>query len=411
MTTDYRKWDFLDDVSSEEDENREKLADIRRLRSLSKQNGPSATLVTIPWDTHCECVRWVLDRHGVPYVEDSLPWGLHLWRTLGYEEDLSKKQVTEIPIFETDKGEIFKRSPIDIYTYLFSRSLSGSIRLYGHRSALDLQARYDAILAPAAKAILLHTTLSNRHLVDKIMFETIHLKTWNTINILFWPILSILMRRLYDVNDDTTEEAWAAVMEVYSDTSVLLEQKSKSGTRHPFLCGNDLTIADITFAAHSIPILCCSEEDLFASHLQMRVPALNDLPENVRRRVVQLRETTAGKHALRMYRKERGTSYRSLRSRYSREANPWWADVNILRGMLAFPVGLCLLSIYTLVRLAGPLYGFLTFIGAAAGCVFGVAQLLQDTVFARRMKQLWIVATAPSDQQAATSAKVEPAHD
>jgi glutathione S-transferase len=66
----------------------------------------------------------------------------------------------------------------------------------------------------------------------------------------------------------------------------------------PFLCGNKFTAADLTFASLAGPVLCPVG---YGTYL---VPT-EELPSEMSEVTLSLRETLAGKHALRMYETER----------------------------------------------------------------------------------------------------------
>ncbi|RKO91959.1 hypothetical protein BDK51DRAFT_37331 [Blyttiomyces helicus] len=91
MPLNYDKWNKLEDYSSSEDEEATKAA--RRLRAPSMNEArPGAKLITVPWDSTCEAIRWALDRHGLAYIEYDNPWGIHLWDTLGYSDPFPRPQ-------------------------------------------------------------------------------------------------------------------------------------------------------------------------------------------------------------------------------------------------------------------------------------------------------------------------------
>ncbi|KAI8917894.1 hypothetical protein DFJ77DRAFT_488766 [Powellomyces hirtus] len=426
MGLDYAKWDSLDVSSSSSSSSASsrsaspqplstrsasssssKIAAALRLKALASESDsrPKGCLVTIPWDSHCEAVRWALDRHGISYIEESVPWGLHLWLALAYSDKMPKPQQTSVPVFKTGKGEVLKRSSTDVFTYLFAHSLSSPIRLYTPPSALDLQSYFDTTLAPAARTVFLHTLLTAcpSSLARAYLVDTVHLNTWRALGQATWWAVRMVMRRRFCCSDEEVESAWVVVTEVYEKVEEELRKQEQAQQRshhhkkrkQPFLCGPTVTAADISFAAHSILVLFASrDDDSFASCLRLSVPPLSSLPKRVSTRIRILRATAAGQHAIRMYKRERGGSdggMGSFRSRYARANNPWWAEVDVLNACAASVTGIVLivgvLLGWRFGVVKGVLLGAAMLVGAAVGVWYGV----QGTLCEERARQLWFV--------------------
>ncbi|KAJ3174412.1 hypothetical protein HDU88_000380 [Geranomyces variabilis] len=410
MGLNYNKWDSLDAYSSDSEDsdseaNRSKIAATLRLKSLAADDTrPKGLLLTVPWDSNCEAVRWALDRHGINYVEESYPWGLHLWATLEYSDPMPKAQQCKVPVFMSGKGEVLKRSPTDIFTYLFAHSLSSNIRLYTPPSALDLQTYFDETLAPAARTIFLHTVLfsSSPRMSQKYLIEPIHLNTWKALGTATWPLMRTQLIRKYAVTDAAVDSAWKTVEEVFDRVGhELVEQvrvsaniaRTAGDRKHPpYICGGTITAADIVFASHAIPVLFANNDvDEFASSIRLLVPPMSALPPALSARVRALRASRAGQHAIRMYRRERGQSFASQQSRYSAVNNPWWVDSTTVLTVLA----VVLTTIATVVGLLIWRFGLLT-AGVVVLAVLGssaIGTILggKGTVCETRARQLWFI--------------------
>lgn len=74
-----------------------------------------------------------------------------------------------------------------------------------------------------------------------------------------------------------------------------------------FLAGERFTAADLTFAALATPVLLPTE-------CRAVQPALDAVPAAMREEIVRLRETDAGRFALRMFSQERGYSFAARQS-------------------------------------------------------------------------------------------------
>ncbi|KND01049.1 uncharacterized protein SPPG_04142 [Spizellomyces punctatus DAOM BR117] len=396
MGINYDKWDNLEEYSSSDEDDRESVAAALRFKTLATdETKPKGLLITVPWDTYCEAVRWALDRHGVTYIEDNYPWGGHIWATFGFSQPMPKDQQVNVPIFRSGKGEIFRRSPVDIFTWLFAHSLSTTLRLYTPPDALDFQTMYDTLLAPAARHIFLHVVLNDHRLARKYLIETVHLKPWRAAYAVAWPIIRLVMKSWFGIGSHRALlNALNEVSQVFSKVEQVLEKQSASVPRgkEPYICGPKLTAADISFASHCIPILFPNpQKDSYATRLGMSVPSLSELPKSLAEKVKELRETRAGRHAIRMWRKERGDSLRTWRTRYGKENNPWWADEarlsSIIWGIITIAIGLMV----ALVKAYGFWFATLVLMGVTAVAACALTIMMKGTVWETRVKQMWFV--------------------
>ncbi|KAJ3215034.1 hypothetical protein HDU67_000923 [Dinochytrium kinnereticum] len=319
----YDKWNKLDDYSSEEEESHPRMP-----MGPKVSGAPVVKLYTIPWDPYCEEIRWALDRHGMGYVEHAVPWGLHLWSALSFSDPHPHKPQTSFPILENEKKEIYKRDTTDIFMYLFAHSFHNRIRIYSAAGALELQQGFDRDMGPAVIRIFLSTLLSNPDLTEKYLISNVHLNTWKTLNRLFWPLIRQGLWYTLGLDKKNVETAWKTVREIFMSVETEME---KNGGRK-YISGDTLSASDISFASHASLILFPNEtDDTFAGGLGFRLPSLKELPREVADAARSLRATKAGKHALRMYRKERvprekPEGFRQLPSRFAKESNPWWAS-------------------------------------------------------------------------------------
>ncbi|KAJ3164526.1 hypothetical protein HK101_000419 [Irineochytrium annulatum] len=386
---DYRKWDALDEYSSDEDGTRASPQHSALSNSSSKEK---AVLITIPWDPYCEIARWALDRHAVPYEERSYPFLLHLHATLPHSDAIPHPQQLHVPIVITSKDEVLKRSVTDILMYLFAHSFSGRVRVYGLTESLTMQQKYDEILGPAVTRVFLRTCLGAAALTERYLWETVHLNTWKTAQAVLWPALRLVMWRWYGLHKHSPEEDWKVVDEVFESVRVEL---AKDGGR-PYIAGATFTAADISFASHAALVLFPNErDDTFAGGLGVTMPSLGELPEDVAGRARALRATAAGRHAIKMWRKERvpkerPEGYRTRPSKFSAENNPWWAtDHQRLRGNIYGGAGslfvICVFQLAILPR----------HVSAAIALLFAIALValyavfVRSTLFHTQCKQAW----------------------
>ncbi|KAI8924516.1 hypothetical protein BC831DRAFT_465385 [Entophlyctis helioformis] len=367
------------------------------------------SLVTVPWDSHCEMVKWALDRHGANYEELDVPWGLHLWVTLGFSKPLPDEQQTRVPVLMNHKNEIF-RTPTEILMYLYSQAWSGRIRLYSKVEALDLQEHFDGEFAAAAKTVFLHTLLSRRELANQYLRDQTHLNYWIVLSQFLWPVISWSMWLSYDLGKTgCMEAAWATVEAGFRraekelathlpDGAAGLSRINKdSGVASPstFLTGPSITAADISFASHASLALFLNDDDddleLESTNLGISMPSIKALPPAVAERVKALRASPAGQYAIHLFRKERGTRIGHKPSKHARVNNPDWATHHNLKvtainctmltllvfsvpcGILPFPFAMATWAVYLL----------------AAYLVFYRPN--QNSILMQRVRQVWHV--------------------
>ncbi|KAJ3027481.1 UNVERIFIED_CONTAM: hypothetical protein HDU68_003727 [Siphonaria sp. JEL0065] len=325
----YSKWDNFKD-SDEEDA--DASSDIRAPTDLGL---PKAKLITLPWDPYCEEVRWALTRHGVPFIEDAYPWPLNYIAAIDYSDPMPHKQQTHVPVFINYKNEVYKRSTADIFLFLYAHSFNTSLKVYSEPDALVLQEMLGKVLAPAVTTIFLSIVLSDSTLTQKYLLDSIHLNTHSAIVHTFWPFLKRLLGYVYNTSTKNVDHAWDIVDGIFK-----LIERELLKNENKYISASTFTASDIAFAAHAAFVLFPNKEEDGESGsrgLGFKLPCLKELAassnsttQNLVTKIIKLRETAAGKHALRMYKTERVYSsrpdgYRSFPSKFSKENNPWWA--------------------------------------------------------------------------------------
>ncbi|KAJ3100773.1 hypothetical protein HDU97_001944 [Phlyctochytrium planicorne] len=285
-----------------------------------------------------------------------------------------------------------RKNSTDILMYLFAHSFNNRVRIYGNPISLDLQQSYDEKLGPAVTKTFLAAVMYRKSLAEKYLILNVHLNTWKALNRLLWPILKFAMTRHFDLSSKSIESARQEIVMIFEAVG---KELSKDGGRQ-FICGNSLSAADISFSSHAALVLFPNEEeDSFGSKLGLRLPSLKDLPKEASDLARKLRTTIAGKHALKMYRKERTPKdkpdgFRSFPSKHSKEANPWWSRddgelllINTYGCLLTFGV------ITLAVMITMPLWAKLLFIGCQIAASFlAYVWLYKNSTLETRIKQL-----------------------
>jgi glutathione S-transferase len=106
------------------------------------------------------------------------------------------------------------------------------------------------------------------------------------------PLVSKLIARRTDADDDHAAEARVRVREAFDEVAARLSDG------RPYLCGEQFSAADLAFAALSAAVVV-------PDRYGIPLPPLNALPEPYAGEVKEMREHPAGRFALRLYDQER----------------------------------------------------------------------------------------------------------
>jgi glutathione S-transferase len=110
---------------------------------------------------------------------------------------------------------------------------------------------------------------------------------------LLMPAVVTLVRSAFRITAESAERSRLRVHEVFAEVG------DRLGDARHYLVGGRFTAADLSFAALASPVLLPVQ--CGASY-----PALDAVPAAMREEVLRLRDTVAGRFALRLYAQERG---------------------------------------------------------------------------------------------------------
>lgn len=233
------------------------------------------TLLSVDWDTKSEQLRWMMDKMGVKYID--IPSLVRLTR-----------EFTIFPVLLHNDQVYTKTSEATVFLYA-SNLFNSAWRAYAYPDAIDLQEYFDNVLYKAGKGIFYEIVLSDTKLFRKYIINAGHFESDRILCDSVWPILYLYFKiktwRL-DTNkliNDATE--------AFQKADTLL-QKSH------FLCGPQLSAADISFISHAMGILWPTGDDLWAENCNLEFPALKMIPLKWRQMVQKFRKTKAGSWAM-----------------------------------------------------------------------------------------------------------------
>ncbi|MGL6345263.1 MAG: glutathione S-transferase family protein [Waterburya sp.] len=252
---------------------------------MNTANKNKPLLIAIAISHYCEKVRWAMDYLDIDYVEeDHAP--------LFHRQYTSRHQGTTVPVLVTheqalvDSRDIMHyldtvavdkqlypqdvelRHQVETLEELFDQKLGVATRNWGY---------YYAIQQPWKLAIAWGI---NAPLREKIKC------------MIAFPKLPGLLKQYYNVTEASKDNALKDIKEVFT----VVNQRLNSGQQ--YLIGNNLSSADITFAALASPVIRPEYHPFYNSQL-------SKIPAEIVAVIEELRSTPAGKLVLRMYREHR----------------------------------------------------------------------------------------------------------
>jgi glutathione S-transferase len=247
------------------------------------------TLVTIPFSHFCEKARWSLDHARVGYREEGHVPGLHrraVWRACG--------KPGSVPVLVLDGDGVLDDSPL-IVRWADARATSDRKLLPSggqeRDEALALERHLDVDFAPHVRRFAYFHLLPDRRATLELMRIATPRVEHAVVRALF-PLLRRLMASAMRVDAAHTARSRDKMRAVFDEVSKRL------GDGRPYLMGDRFGAIDIAFAAFSSPLLGPPEHPL-------RRETRAELPTAFVAESTALRETPAGRFALRMYREHR----------------------------------------------------------------------------------------------------------
>jgi len=248
-------------------------------------------LLTIGPSHYCEKARWALERAGVAFTEEAhlplLHWP-HVVAAVG------SRTVPALVGPGVRLGE-----SRDILRFADERSPAHA-RLYPEgqdgREVARLEALFDTRLGPLVRRLAYCFIVPEPALFVRVFEPTAA------------PLERALLRRGHGALRAALGRAFKvsprAAVRCQEQLLALYAEVSRDLGERPYLVGDRFSAADLTFAALSWPLLFPPELTAGAGS-PLGAPSRSELPPGLGGAVDALRETRAGRHALRMYRDHR----------------------------------------------------------------------------------------------------------
>jgi glutathione S-transferase len=246
-----------------------------------------SVLITIPISHYCEKARWALDRAGVRYRESAHLQIIH-WvpvRRAGGGKTA--------PVFVC--GDRVFADSADILEEADSQAADDR-RLFpddpeAAAEVRELQREFDTRLGPHGRRWMYYGLRGRRDIA--ISYACTGVPRWQRRSLpLAYPAVARVIDRYLDVTPATAARSEAEVRAVFDQAARRLADGRS------YLCGEQFTAADLTFAALAASVLMPPEYGV-------PLPQPEELPVPMATTVRELRAHPAGAHALAMFREER----------------------------------------------------------------------------------------------------------
>ena len=249
----------------------------------------AAVLITIPLSHYCEKARWALDRARLPYREEA------------HAPLLNRLAGGTVPVLVHGRARFADSTAILVHV----NTVCGGDLLYPRdaelRGEVDaLVERFDTELGPHTRRWAYSHLLPQAKLLSEVWARGV--PAFQALMVpAIAPLARFLARKSYKVTPESAQRSLERVRGVFREVDERL-----ADTRR-FLVGERFTAADMTFAALAAPVLF--PVDCRATH-----PALEAVPVAMREEVLRMRDTGAGRFALRLFAQERAKTCPSDRA-------------------------------------------------------------------------------------------------
>jgi glutathione S-transferase len=250
---------------------------------------PVPTLVTIPFSHFCEKARWALDQTRVGYREEGHVPGLHRRAV-----KLASGRAGSVPVLVLDGDGLLDDSPLIVRWADARASSDRKLLPSGGREldeALALEHHLDVDFAPHVRRFAYFHVLADRPRALELMRVSTPPFEHALVRLAF-PVLRRLMARAMRVDEEHSMRSRDKMRRVFDAMGERL------GDGRPYLMGDRFGVVDLTFASLASPVLTPDEHPI-------RRDLRGELPPSMDDEKRRLRETPAGRFALRMYREHR----------------------------------------------------------------------------------------------------------
>jgi glutathione S-transferase len=247
-------------------------------------------LVTIPISHFCEKARWALERTGVPYRERAHLQLFHRFAVRRAGGGTTAPVLVWNGRVLADSADILEaasgQAPRALQLYPDDPQLATDVRA--------LERDFNDRLGPESRRWMYYELRGRGDIANR--YGCTGVPGWQRRSLpLVYPVAARIIDRFLAVTPETAASAESAVWATFDEMADRLDDG------RPFLCGQDFSAADLTFAALAAAVLLPPEYGV-------PLPQPDELPAQMAAKVTEFRAHPAGEHAMRMFREERHRS-------------------------------------------------------------------------------------------------------
>ncbi|DAZ98905.1 TPA: LOW QUALITY PROTEIN: hypothetical protein N0F65_001344 [Lagenidium giganteum] len=208
-----------------------------------------AVLVAIPPSGYVEKARWALLLAKVPFVEEN-----HV--PIFHRRSTKPKGGQTVPLLYYPE----QRTALTDSSYIVALAAKKLPSLHPSDEAKQLEAHFDNDFGPHARrcAVMMH---HHDSATGKLLITTgVDSKMERRLGKLMYPVLKFGLFKFINVKPEAVEESWAQVQRIVAEVDSRLGD-TPIGNR--FLCGDEISAADISFCAHMSQLVMPPEHVFF----------------------------------------------------------------------------------------------------------------------------------------------------
>jgi len=252
-----------------------------------------AVLVILPISHFCEKARWALDRFGVKFRVEAHAPGFHVPAVKGM--GLSS---TTTPVLRLPDGRVLGDSSLIVRHCDVLAQAANVERLFPPEQpdVEELCARFDTLGADARAVVYAHA-LSSAELRRAAAAPPVppgERRAWHYTG-LSWFVTQVIMKNAFRVSAKNGAAALERIRSTFAEVGTMLGGRK-------YLCGDAFTAADLTFVALAAPVLGIPYGAIPAGQ---RPFEMGEKPAALAAAEAELRETAAGRYALRVWAEQR----------------------------------------------------------------------------------------------------------
>ncbi len=248
------------------------------------------TLVSNSVSCYDEISRWILDFNEILYKDEPHAPGLYIPITNRLTGN--KGGLWNVPVLVNTDALIYQVEGLVQFVNARQNANKSLIPIEHKDRVIELFNKFHHELTNPVSKYVYSLLLPNRKYAVKLFCKNIP-RLEKLIVKIAYPILRKALAGGLELTENTNENRIKSFKETFSFVEGLLADGRK------YLVGDQLTIADICFSSIAAPILL---PDQFGAS----ITSINEIPEELRKTVIEMRARPAGQFVLRIYREHRG---------------------------------------------------------------------------------------------------------